>query len=664
MSLTVKLRIFLGFGLVLAVLAASSLSATVLVGRISRGETAMRNALAERDEALALARAAAESRVAVNRWLASPEEDHALRADRLIGEVFARLRTAGADPALSPGLVATVRRSADAFRNGWHDVRRLFGAEAGAFDRTLDPLADTIRAELQELRDTIDPTGAAPGARLLVGALESFNAAEAAASRFRVSDDGADADRVRDMMGDLGSGLDGVASGLKRDADTATLKDLRDRSGRWLALFGNIEQTSRQRLSQIGMTESLGDNLNMAVDALRTEAGAASATAEAALHANVGRARTVLFACTGLAILLGIAAATMVARSITRPLGRITAALNALAAGDASLEIPEQGRRDEIGRIAAAAEIFKNNAREVERLGEERAALAQSIDEEKRQAMRALADRFESTVGALVRSLSGEAAQLEATARSMSGSAEQAGRQAAMIGDATEVAGTSVQSAAGAANQLTSSICEISRQMSSSARANDEAGAEVARTVSLVGTLSDSAERIEQVVALVSSIARQTNLLALNATIEAARAGDAGKGFAVVAAEVKQLADRTADATGEIGTQIGQIQAASRDVATAIRMIAARIDAMSSISTAVAAAVEQQSAATSEIARNVQDTARVTDDVLSNAAAVRRATLETGRAANDVLVAANGFATETARLAEEVGAFVGEVRAA
>ena len=176
--------------------------------------------------------------------------------------------------------------------------------------------------------------------------------------------------------------------------------------------------------------------------------------------------------------------------------------------------------------------------------------------------------------------------------------------------------------------------------------------------------LADAAQKIGEVVSLINDIAAQTNLLALNATIEAARAGEAGKGFAVVAAEVKSLANQTAKATEEIGTQVAGIQGATKDSVEAIKSIGKTIGEVNEIATTIASAVEEQSAATQEIARNVQQAAKGTQEVSSNIAGVTQAAGETGTAATQVLGASGDLAKQSEALREQVDRFLAKIRAA
>jgi methyl-accepting chemotaxis protein len=217
---------------------------------------------------------------------------------------------------------------------------------------------------------------------------------------------------------------------------------------------------------------------------------------------------------------------------------------------------------------------------------------------------------------------------------------------------------------AAAAEELTASIGEIGRQVAQSSKITSKAVDDAKRTDTIVRALAESAEKIGNVVGLITDVASQTNLLALNATIEAARAGDAGKGFAVVASEVKNLANQTGKATEEIDAQITHIQAATKEAVEAIRGISATIEEVSAISTTIAAAVEEQGAATAEIARNVQQTTQAAQEVTVGISGVSQAASETGEAAGHVLAAASDLSKQAEQLSGEVHTFVAGVRAA
>ncbi|XIA67279.1 methyl-accepting chemotaxis protein [Bradyrhizobium sp. TZ2] len=366
----------------------------------------------------------------------------------------------------------------------------------------------------------------------------------------------------------------------------------------------------------------------------------------------------------GLILLFTLAVSIFVARSITAPLRRMTAAMNDLASGNLAVEVPGIGRGDEVGEMAKAVEIFKGNAvarqalEAEQREAETRAATGRKAD------MNRMANDFEAAVGQIVEAVSSASSQLEGAAGTLTTTAERAQQLTATVAAASEEASTNVQSVASATEEMASSVNEISRQVQESARMATDAVGQARVTNDRVSELSKAATRIGDVVELINTIAGQTNLLALNATIEAARAGEAGRGFAVVASEVKALAEQTAKATGEIGQQITGIQAATQESVNAIKEISGTIERLSEISSTIAAAVEEQGAATQEISRNVQQAAAGTQQVSSNITDVQRGAGETGAASSQVLAAAQSLSGDSNRLKLEVGKFLNSVRAA
>jgi methyl-accepting chemotaxis protein len=366
----------------------------------------------------------------------------------------------------------------------------------------------------------------------------------------------------------------------------------------------------------------------------------------------------------GLVLLLALAVSVFVARGITRPLQHMTVAMNDLAGGKLEVEVPGIGRRDEVGEMAEAVEVFKSNAVARQALEAEQKEMETRAVANRKADMNKLAHEFEGAVGQIVETVSSSSTQLELSAGTLTSTAERAQELTTMVAAASEEASTNVQSVAAATEEMASSVNEISRQVQASARMANEAVDQARTTNDRVGELSKAAARIGDVVELINTIAGQTNLLALNATIEAARAGEAGRGFAVVASEVKALAEQTAKATGEIGQQITGIQSATQESVNAIREISGTIEKLSEISSAIAAAVEQQGAATHEISRNVQQAAHGTQQVSSHITDVQRGAGETGLASTQVLSAAKSLSGESNRLKLEVGKFLSSVRAA
>jgi methyl-accepting chemotaxis protein len=367
----------------------------------------------------------------------------------------------------------------------------------------------------------------------------------------------------------------------------------------------------------------------------------------------------------GLVLLVLMAALSwFIARDIISALDRQKDRMQEIASGKLDRPVEETGRGDEIGRMAETLEVLRQTAMTARNLEAEQDAAKERSEHEKRDALIALADRFDASVGQLVGLMASGSHELETTAKSMTSTAEHANHRASAVGSAAGEASSRVQTAAAAAEELSSSIGEISRQVVQSANITARAVENARRTDTIVRALADGAKQIEHVAELISSIAGQTNLLALNATIEAARAGEAGRGFAVVASEVKSLASQTADATKEIGIRIAQIQSATKEAVEAIEGITSTIEEVSMIASTIGSAIDQQGAATSEIARNVTETAKATKEVTANIDGVSTAANETGNAAGRVLSAASNLSKQAEQLTREVGTFLTGVRAA
>jgi len=382
------------------------------------------------------------------------------------------------------------------------------------------------------------------------------------------------------------------------------------------------------------------------------------------VQADISLLATILWALLAAGLSLGAAIALLTARAIATPIHGMTAAMGRLAGGDTSMGVPGLGRGDEIGEMAEAVQIFKDNMVEADRLRAEQAQAEARAVAQRKAELHQLASQFENAVGEIVQTLSSSSTELEAAANTLSRTAESTQELSMVVSVASEEASTNVQSVASATEEMSLSVSEISRQVQDAARIASSAVQQTQETNDRVNRLSQAATLIGNVVTLINSIAGQTNLLALNATIEAARAGEAGRGFAVVASEVKALAEQTARATGEISHQIGDMQSATQDSVIAIQEIGGTIGRISEISSAIASAVEEQGAATQEISRNVQQAALGTHQVASSIDDVKRGATETGSASAQLLASAQMLSNDSARLKSEVEKFLMTVRAA
>ncbi|KAA2213080.1 methyl-accepting chemotaxis protein [Teichococcus oryzae] len=365
--------------------------------------------------------------------------------------------------------------------------------------------------------------------------------------------------------------------------------------------------------------------------------------------------------CAG-AVLVALIGFNLIAR-VSLPVLRLTGSMERMTAGDLSVPVADRDNADEIGAMARALEVFRAKVQEGERLATAQAEVDRAQQERGRR-LETLVGRFGEETSQALATLQGAAQRLNGTSVEMTRSADEGARLTRTLSTASEGASSNAQTAAAATEELTASIGEITRQVSRSAEVSRRAVEETERTDRAVRELAETANRIGDVVKLISDIAGQTNLLALNATIEAARAGEAGKGFAVVASEVKSLASQTAKATEEIGQQVGAIQGATGLAVEAIRAIAHVVAEIDQTAAAIAAAVEEQGAATQEIARNIAGTAEAAGAVSRETAVVRSAAEDNGRAADQVRVAAGELSGTSDTLRQQVARFLKEVKAA
>jgi methyl-accepting chemotaxis protein len=350
------------------------------------------------------------------------------------------------------------------------------------------------------------------------------------------------------------------------------------------------------------------------------------------------------------------------ARGIAVPLSAITKAMNRLASGDLAVTVPGNKRTDEIGKMAVAFDVFKQQAIDNDRLAQEQDALEGRAAEVKRRTLNELAQSLESSVNHVVQEVSGLADDMESTALGMTRTAEETSRQSGHVSDAAQSAAEFVQNVASAADELSRSITSITSQVQEAGRVAGDAVSNADMITGTMRSLSEAAQRIGQVVDLINGIAGQTNLLALNATIEAARAGDAGKGFAVVAGEVKQLATQTAQATGDIAAQVQMIQSTTRQAVDGMAGIAAIIRRLDQINGEISGAIDQQDRATSDIALSIQSAAASTNTVSGSIGGVTQAAIDTGDAAVHVLTIAGKLNEESTSLLETIEGFVRQLR--
>lgn len=370
-----------------------------------------------------------------------------------------------------------------------------------------------------------------------------------------------------------------------------------------------------------------------------------------------------LAAMMGVLVLLTVATALLIVRDIVRSLAGMTGAMAALADRRLDIEVPGEGRRDEIGTMAAAMAIFKNSMIEAEHLEAEQERQRQVRDAHAER-LEELTARFEMTASAVVGRAMDGAGRIGDVAGRLGSGVGKTGAQSLEVAEVTERTVDNVGAMAHMVDRLSESIHAITGQVERSLSVANNAVAEAGRANGIVFGLAEAVQKIGSVVRLITDIASQTNLLALNATVEAARAGEAGKGFAVVANQVKQLANQTAKATDDIIGQISNLQDVSQEAVAAIDGITSIINGVSQVASDIVQSVEQQRSATEEIARSTQALATDAQSVQASVTTMTQSSAMSHALAVEVIWAASDLGDWLNPFGNEMTWFIKQMKAA
>ncbi|MTJ79985.1 MAG: HAMP domain-containing protein [Telmatospirillum sp.] len=478
---------------------------------------------------------------------------------------------------------------------------------------------------------------------------------------------------VATEIGRLDSRLDQVQQRLSQYRDRFARSDQRDR------LDGLVQDVAKYRKALTFVSQMMEIDFNSAVSFLvpfdqnsqvliaalselvRMGNAASRIDAEAADAVSAKARQSAISLTAGVIVALVVLTSTIVTTTV-RSIRTIARRTEELANGNVSDNIRNLARRDELGVLVNSLEVFRTNLLQVDQLRAEQETTKREAEGKRRSDLVALADTFERSVHSVASGIASAAGDMRVSSKMLSDTTRKASDEAEVVSQASIQATQNVHSVASAAQELSASVREITQQVSASSIAAEKAVTEAGESMRSVTELSEMAEKIGTIVSLITDIASRTNLLALNATIEAARAGDAGKGFAVVATEVKNLASQTARATGEIATQIQEIQGATRGTVAAIDSITRTIRSLNEISIAIAAAVEQQGAATEEISRVAEQVAAATETVSKRITGVSAAAKEAGRESESVLSASSNLARQSDVLNTEVANFLTTIR--
>ncbi len=664
-DMKVSRKVALTAGIILALLVVSSAIAVYGLTNAQSGFAGYRVMVQQTSAAASLQSLMLEARLGVRDFILSGTPEAAQTVRERTGTavaVMAKAEELFTDPARRENVQKTTAAFL-AYDTAFQEVAALQAGrnEHVAVMNHAGPQAEQLIAAVTVTeRDKGNIDGLYAGA----AATNHFLLARLYANRFLIDSRPEQADRA---LAEIASALSQIAAidELIFDPDDkariAELANLASIYGK--AVAEAARQTAQRNAVMDDKLRPLGRTLSAQMATFQADNSAAQDALGAATGEETDLALVAGVAAAIVALLLGILSAIVVGRGIARPIQAMTSAMKRLADGDKGVDIPAKGRKDEVGEMAMAVQVFKDNMIRNDEMAAEQER-EQAAREARAGRIESLTRDFDQAVAAVLAEVSAAAQQMQGTAASMSATAEETSRQASAVAAASEEASTNVQTVASAAEELSSSIEEIGRQVTQSTTITAKASADAERTNAQVDGLAQAAQKIGEVLGLIRDIAEQTNLLALNATIEAARAGEAGKGFAVVASEVKNLANQTAKATEQIGLQITGIQTETDQAVGAIQGIGRTISEINEIATAIAAAVEEQGAATQEISRNVQEAARGTQEVSSNISGVTRAAADTGSAAEQVNTSAGNLASQSDRLRKAVEGFLHGVRAA
>ena len=448
---------------------------------------------------------------------------------------------------------------------------------------------------------------------------------------------------ARQALDDIGPALPAYIEAAKQMTDTA---------------FVDNYAAQRSFDDFMKVFETLEEKMGATSDAIQHSAAVIQADIDSKTHSLF----IILAVVITLSVIAVVGVLTLTARSVVRPVKAMTSAMGSLAAGDLSTEIPGRERRDELGTMAKALEVLKENSTRAQQLSTDQNQ-SHAAQNKRAEALEQLCRSFDAEMSKGLSDVTTSLQTMQNAVTSMAKSAEETAGEAGHANEASAQTASSVGSVASATGELSNTIAEITRQVAQSNQIAGEAANQARQTNEQIKGLATAAEKVGAIVQLINEIASQTNLLALNATIEAARAGEAGKGFAVVASEVKNLASQTAKATDEIASHVGAIQTETQRSVSAIQSVAAIIEQINKITSSVATAVEQQTAATQEIVRSVDQASGGTREVTDSINTVVGAAGESRNAAARLTDVTSALTTQSQSLRTGVERFLANVKA-
>ena len=664
-NMKVSRKIGLGTGAILVFLIALSLVGFFALTNAGDGFSAYRQTARESN---ALGRIQANlltARIAVKNFIQNQSEDAIDVVNQRVDALFKLIDDAEAllDEEAKIAQIGESRRQMETYRLAFDEVTDLF-RERNGFVSELNTLGPKAERSLTKIMKSAHSDGDADASYLAGISLRHLMLARLYSNRFLIDNQPASEQRALEEM----TGFAETSEKMRQELQNPTRRQL---AGEVVELAGNYKGNFEQVVKTIYarnkiITETLdvvGPRVADQIEKVKLDNKSFQDKIGPETSVAMERAVWTMKITAFVAVVIGAILAFATGRAISRPITAMTGAMSKLAEGDETVEIPAAGQRDEIGDMAKAVQVFKDNMIKNKEL---QAAAAKEQEERNKRAAQVdeLTQTFDQKASEMLGVFSNAANQMQETSTTLASAAEESSSQAGAVAAASTQAAANVQTVAASTEELTASIREISQRVSESSKLADTAVEQAGNSRELVQQLVSNASRIGEVVKLITDIAEQTNLLALNATIEAARAGEAGKGFAVVAAEVKTLANQTGKATEEIRQQVEGIQGDTTTTAESIETIVKRIQEISEISTSIAAAMEEQDAATQEISRNVTEAATSTQEVTGNIEGVRAAAQDTSASSTHMKQSSDDLGQKATELREMVQHFLTDVRAA